>query len=92
MERQEIEERLAERIVLNELRLLDQHLQTRGNGADIHVRSRYIRANLIAYKQVITLEHNKDITFEKFKEEYDEEYLDLIEHIKNSVNNFHYKV
>jgi len=91
MERNELEERLKDRIVLNELRLLDQHLQTRGNGANIHNKL-VIRQRLEAINWDREDKGTSKITFIQYKKVSPTHYKALIKTIDECTKKYEYKV
>ena len=91
MERKELEERLAERVVLNELKLLDYHLQTRGNGADIHNKL-VVRQRLEAINWDREDKGTSEITFIQYRKASPKHYKALIETIDECTKKYEYKV
>jgi len=89
MERQELEERLNCRKVSVEMDLLNQHLQKRGNGADIHPRLGTIRQNFL-FNKAIALTFG-DSTFEAYKQLKLRMYDDLLNDILESISKYNYK-
>ena len=91
MEMEELEERLAERVVLNELRLLDQYLQTRGNGASVHHRL-VLRQRLEAINWDRDDRGTSEITFIQYRKVSPKHYKALIETIDECTKKYEYKV
>lgn len=89
---EEIKEAVDGRKVLQEINSLHTHLNLRVNGADLHLRTKMERSELLAYKHIIRLGDDDEITFDGFREEYDFQYQELISLIKRCVDHFDYRV
>ncbi len=92
MERETIEERLSENNVLNEISLLNQYLQRKGNGSAIH-KIGNIREAVLGKKRLMEREkYRSDITFRELKNLNPRIYDSLIKRIGESILLYDYKI
>ena len=90
MERQELEERLKERKVGNELLLLHNHLTSLVDGAKIH-RIKGEIGNVYLVKASLQHRGYLDLTFKQLSKKQSNLYMWIMDDIENGINEFGYK-